>query len=156
MARIAARADQEFDYEGWAHTVAAHHREQVSRQSQDDAVSNTMSMAAWRTATDTGAKAILCITRTGFTVRSIARFRPEAPILAFSLDARTCHQLTLSWGATPLLLEAGTHPDNQLTHVMEKAVETGVVRSGDLVAVLHGSDYYPGQAADTVRLVKVP
>jgi len=156
MARIAARADQEFDYEGWAHTVAAHHRELVSRQSQDDAVSNTMSMAAWRTATDTGAKAILCISRTGFTVRSIARFRPEAPILGFSLDPRTCRQLTLSWGATPMLIEGGTEPDNQLEQVMAAARGTGIVRSGDLVAVLHGSDYYPGQAADTVRLIEIP
>lgn len=156
MARIAKRADEEFDYDGWAPTVAAHHREQVLRQSQDDAVSNTMSMAAWRSATDTGAKAILCITRTGFTVRSIARFRPQAPILAFSLDARACQQLTLSWGASPHLLPSGTEPADQLDTVLEAARDTGVVRSGDLVAVLHGSDYYPGQAADTVRLVEIP
>jgi pyruvate kinase len=156
MARIAKRADEEFDYERWATTVAVHHRQQVSQQSRDDAVSNTMSMAAWRTATDTGAKAILCISRTGFTVRSIARFRPEAPILAFSTDDRTCHQVSLSWGATPYLLPAGVAGADRIDQVLAAAVATGVVTSGDLVAVLHGSDYYPGRATDTVRLVMVP
>jgi pyruvate kinase len=156
MARIAKRADEEFDYERWATTVAVHHRLQVSKQSRDDAVSNTMSMAAWRTATDTGAKAILCISRTGFTVRSIARFRPEAPILAFSTDDRTCHQVALSWGATPYLLPDADPGVKRIDQVLAAAVGTGVVSSGDLVAVLHGSTYYPGQATDTVRLVTVP
>jgi pyruvate kinase len=156
MARIARRADQEFDYERWANTVAVYHREQIARGSMDDAVTNTMSMAGWRAATDTKAAAILCISRTGFTVRSIARFRPEAPILGFSTDERTCRQLTLSWGASPYLLPADTSPDNQVDRAIAAALERGLVRSGDLVAVLHGSDYYPGQATDTVRLVGIP
>jgi pyruvate kinase len=156
MARIAKRADQEFDYERWAGTVAVHHRNQVSQQSLNDAVSNTMSMAAWRTATDTGAKAILCISRTGFTVRSIARFRPEAPILAFSPDDRTCHQVSLSWGTTPYLLPERVDGVSRIVQVLAAAVETGVVAPGDLVAVLHGSDHFAGQATDTVRLMVVP
>ena len=40
-------------------------------------VTNGMTTAAWRAANETGAAAIICITRTGFTVRSIARFRPR-------------------------------------------------------------------------------
>ena len=47
-------------------------------------VTDTMTMAAWRAAHEIDADAILCISRTGFTVRSIARFRPQAKILGFS------------------------------------------------------------------------
>ena len=156
MARIARRADEAFDYAGWANTVAVYHQEQVSQQSPNDAVTNAMSMAGWRAAADTRAAAVICISRTGFTVRSIARFRPEVPIIGFSADERTCRQLTLSWGARPHLLPGDTTPDNQVERAMTAARELGEVRSGDLVAVLHGSDYYPGQATDTVRLVRIP
>ena len=155
MARIARRADEEFDYGRWAGVVAAHHTEQVSRQSRDDAVTNAMSMAGWRAAADTKADAILCISRTGFTVRSIARFRPQVPILGFTTDERTCRQLTLSWGAQPYLLPPGTTSDNHVEVAVRRATELGLVKSGDLVAVLHGSDYYPGQATDTVRLLEI-
>lgn len=156
MARIAQRADEEFDYRRWANTVAVYHQEQVSRQSDNDAVTNAMSMAGWQVAADARATAIICVSRTGFTVRSIARFRPEVPIIGFSTDERTCRQLTLSWGATPHQLPADTTPANQVDRAMTAARELGEVRSGDIVAVLHGSDYYPGQATDTVRLVRIP
>jgi pyruvate kinase len=156
MARIARRADEEFDYARWANTVAVYHQEQVSRLSPNDAVTNAMSMAGWRAAADTRATAVICISRTGFTVRAIARFRPQVPIIGFSADERTCRQLTLSWGATPHLLPTDTTPANQVDRAMAAARDLGEVRSGDLVAVLHGSDYYPGQATDTVRLVRIP
>lgn len=67
----------------------------------DDTVTLGMTNAAWRaTLEETGASAIICITHTGYTVRSIARFRPQAKILGFSTDPQTLRQLTLSWGAT--------------------------------------------------------
>jgi ABC-type sugar transport system ATPase subunit len=153
---LAHRADVLFDYDRWASTVAEAHAQQLGRGPEEDTVSNTMSMAAWRAATDTGAAAILSITRTGFTVRSIARFRPQAPILAFTTDERAARQLSLSWGATTNLLPADTDASNQIDRVLVAARETGLVRSGDLVAVAHGSDYYPGQATDTVRLARIP
>src|SRR5690606_4672605 len=70
MARIAARADDEFDYDAWGakvHAMAATLQPHV-----DATVTNSMTMAAWRAAHESGASAIICITRTGFTVRSIA------------------------------------------------------------------------------------
>ena len=72
----------------------------------DDAITDAMSMAGWRAALETNAEAIICLTSTGFTVRSIARFRPEARILAFSPDERTVRQLSMSWGARAFPIEA--------------------------------------------------
>ena len=70
----------------------------------DHLLTDTMTGAAWRAATELGATAIIAISRSGFTVRAIARFRPAAKILGFSPDERTLHQLSISWGATPLPL----------------------------------------------------
>jgi pyruvate kinase len=155
MARIARRADQEFDYEGWAHSVVDLHAEDHHDLSDDAEVTNAMSMAGWRAAIETKAAAIICISRTGFTVRAIARFRPEAQILGFSTDPRTVSQLTISWGAEPHLLPPGVTDDDHVQSAINAAVEAGAVRAGDMVAVLHGSDFYPGQATDTLRLVGI-
>jgi pyruvate kinase len=114
-----------------------------------------MTNAAWRAALETNASAIICITHTGFTVRSIARFRPEAKILGFSTDPQTLRQLTLSWGATPQHLDVDYQADDVITHVVDQARENGLIRRGDLVAVLSGSREYPGQATDSLRLIPI-
>lgn len=155
MARIAERADEQFDYGGWAHRIADLHIGDRA-DDLDDAVTNAMSMAAWRAATETAADAIICVSRTGFTVRSIARFRPQAKILGFSTNERTVHQLSLSWGATPLALDPAATPETAVALALDHAVELGEIRPGDLVAVLSGSPDYPGQATDTLRLIRVP
>ena len=112
-------------------------------------------MAAWRAALETDAVAIICITTTGFTARSIARLRPEARILAFSPDERTVHQLTMSWGVRAFHIEK-LPIDEMVIRAVELARTRGEVRSGELVAVLSGSPDRHGRATDTLRLMRVP
>lgn len=153
MSRIAARADEEFDYDGWGSRV--HQLASTMQPHVDDTVTNSMTNAAWRAATESGASAIICVSRTGFTVRSIARFRPEAKILAFSTDPQTLRQLTLSWGATPHLLDVDHLDEDAVSRAVAIAREASEIRRGDLVAVLSGSKDYPGQATDTLRLIPI-
>lgn len=153
MARIARRADEEFDYDGWAAKVSRLNRELDG--GIDDLVTNSMTNAAWRAAAESGASSIICITRTGFTVRSIARYRPHSPILGFSTDRRTLRQLTLSWGATPVELPGPYDPHRQVSTALEVARSRGLLRTGDLVAVLSGSPDYKGVATDSLRLVHI-
>ncbi len=152
MARIASRADALFDYNGWARGLA-----ELRLTSADDvdlAVTDAMTMASWRAALETGAAAILCITTTGFTARSIARLRPEARILAFSPDERTVRQLTMSWGVRAYAVEQAPI-DDMVARAVEVAHTRGEVRTGELVAVLSGSPDRHGRATDTLRLMRV-
>lgn len=153
MARIAARADDEFDYDVWGTKV--HRIASMMQPHVDDTVTLSMTNAAWRAALEAGASAIICITHTGFTVRSIARFRPQAKIIGFSTDDQTLRQLTLSWGATPMALDVDQQSDRAVERAVELAREAGEIRRGDLVAVLSGSREYPGQATDTLRLIPI-
>jgi len=153
MADIARRADEEFDYGGWApHLTDLVHTEEGD---SDARVTDTMTMAAWRVASEIGADAILCVSRTGFTVRAIARFRPRAKILAFSPDERTVRQLTMSWGALPMLMEQRGSNEAMVRAAVRAAREAGHVRTGDTVVVLAGSDDR-SRATDVLRLVHVP
>jgi len=153
MARIASRADALFDYGGWASSLSGMHL--TSSGDVDLAVTEAMTMAAWRAAHETDAVAIICITTTGFTARSIARLRPEARILAFSHDERTVRQLTMSWGVRAFPIDK-LPIDEMVSRAVELARTRGEIRSGELVAVLSGSPDRYGRSTDTLRLMRVP
>ncbi len=153
MATIAERADENFNYGGWAHQIK---RDRMSEpQSVDAAVTDVMTMATWRAASEMGVKAILCISRSGFTVRAIARFRPQAKIIGFSPEPRTVRQLTMSWGATPIKIDRISDNDSSVANVLKIARDEGHIRSGDIVAVLGGSSANIG-ATDTLRMARCP
>jgi pyruvate kinase len=156
MARLAARADANFDYEAWALKVAQLRRESASPDdSIDRRLTDTMTGVAWRAATELGANAIVAISRSGFTVRAIARFRPTANILGFSPDERTLHQLSISWGATPLPLSQVANNDEMVVEAVQVAKEQGHLRPGDVVMVLAGTDAR-SKAPDVLRVISVP
>lgn len=152
MGRIAERADAEFDYGRWPRQMR-----DLTQTGSDTTgrITDAVSGATWRAATEIGCAAIICLSESGFTVRSVARFRPKMPIVALSTLPRTVAQLTLSWGVTPF--EAPPAPDrNASVHNLASLVrDRGLVRSGDLVAVSWGSEV-GGRQTDSLRLVHVP
>jgi pyruvate kinase len=153
MASIAHRADQEFNYDQWGRQLKRDHLSE--RQGGDLAVTDTMTLATWQASREIEPKAIVCISRSGFTVRAIARFRPEAPILGFSPEDRTIRQLTISWGATPIKIDRIEDNDATVAAALELAKAQGHIRTGDIVAVLAGSSAIV-KATDTLRMVRCP
>jgi pyruvate kinase len=153
MSRIARRADEAFDYSGWAANLAK--LRMTQRDASEHSVTDAMTMAAWRAASELGLKNILCISGSGFTVRSMARFRPSARVLGFSHNARTVEQLTLSWGTTPIKLDAEGNNEAMVHRAIEIARDAGYIRSGELVAVLAGASV-SARATNVLRLETVP
>ncbi len=153
MSRIAQRADEEMDYEAWAKQLAD------LRMTNEDAdaasVTDAMTMAAWRATGELGIDNVICISGSGFTVRSMARFRPEANILGFSVNEATVQQLTLSWGTTPMLMDSGGSNEEMVKEALRLAKSSGHVRPGELVGVLAGSDSR-SRSTNVLRIEQVP
>jgi pyruvate kinase len=152
MSRIARRADEEMDYPGWARRLA---EMRMTDRSENTSVTDAMTMAAWRATQELGVQNVLCISGSGFTVRSMARFRPEANILGFSVNEATVQQLTLSWGTTPMLMGKGGTNEEMVAEAMRLAKSAGHIRPGELVGVLAGSDSR-AQATNVLRIERVP
>jgi pyruvate kinase len=152
MSRITRRADEEMDYPGWARRLA---EMRMTDRSENTSVTDAMTMAAWRATQELGVQNVLCISGSGFTVRSMARFRPEANILGFSLNEATVQQLTLSWGTTPMLMGKGGTNEEMVAEAMRLAKSAGHIRPGELVGVLAGSDSR-AQATNVLRIERVP
>lgn len=152
MGRIARKADEVFDHDAWAVDLAAL---RMTDHGSGNAITDAMTMAAWRAMKELDVAAILCISASGFTVRSMARFRPQAKILGLSTEPKTINQLTLSWGTTPILLTSGGTREELTAESLRIATAEGIVRSGDQVAILAG-DGVRAKVTNNLRIALVP
>jgi len=155
MARVAKRAEQEFNYELWGRNLGRQQTVEAQGAPVPVRITAAISAAAWRAATDAEVTAIIACTTTGSTARAISRFRPTVPVLAVTPSLRTARQLSMAWGVSPILADRRTTTDDIVWFAIQAVAEQRVVRAGDLVAVLVGSPTDPDPATDTLRLVRV-
>jgi pyruvate kinase len=148
MARIAARAEREADYPQWG--------ARVGRRPWPDPIPGAITHAAWQAALDAGAAAILCPTRTGATVRAMARFRPTATLVGLAHSERVARQLAVTWGAVPLTLPQYATTEEMVREAVAAAATAGLVGAGDVVAVTAGWPGSEGGQTDLLRLVRAP
>ena len=154
MARVAERAEREADYAHWADHLGRLQR--TSFPQGPDRITMAITHAAGLAASDAGADAILCCTRSGRTALAMARFRPSARLIGLSPDPVTVRALALSWGVTSLQVETYTTTDELVWFAVESAVRKGLVRSGETVLVLAGAPDRPsGASTDVLRIVRV-
>ncbi len=99
---------------------------------------NAISDAACTTARDIHAKAIIAVTKSGQTARSISKYRPLEPIVAATPEVKTFHQLSLSWGVHPVLARYQNTSDDLFLHAIDCAKQLDLVEDGDLVVIAAG------------------
>lgn len=152
MARIAERAEREVDI-SWLRN----NERRVEDRPPRGGITRAIAHASWTAASDAGAVAILCCTWSGATVRALARYRPAAELIALTPSASTRGQVSLSWGARPLVLEEFHTSDQIVRGAMEAAVRGGYAKPGEVVAILAGSPHEdPAAVNDVLRLVRIP
>lgn len=155
MARLCERADDAFDSRAWVRLVAPLRTEEGRRHDEGHLVTDAMTSAATRVAEAVHASAILCLTRSGFTVRAMARFRPKTPILGFSPDERVRRQLAVSWGTLPIPISGFSDNETMVREALQITRERGLTTSGQHVVVLAGTDA-SSPATDVLRVLRVP
>lgn len=114
--------------------------------------SNAIGHAACTTAQDLKAKAILAITKSGYTAEKISKFRPRQPIAAATPTEKAFHQLALSWGVYPMLTSYEDHWDSLFAQAVEKAKERNIMKGGDTIVVSAG---LPLQSTGRTNLIRV-
>jgi pyruvate kinase len=155
MARIAVRAEREFDYDSWGRNLGSQQLAETRGAPAPIRITTALSAAAWRAARDVEASAIIACTNSGATARAISRFRPTMPILAATPSARTARQLSVAWGITPVVVQRQGSTDDIVWFAIKAAVDMGVVTTNDVVAVLVGSPDEPEPVTDVLRLVRI-
>ena len=143
MSKIAEKAENSMDY--W---------DRFSKRQIDmsTSVTNAISHATCTTALDLKASAIITVTQSGHTARMISRFRPACPIIATTVSPRVHHQLSLSWGVLPFLVKEAYTTDEMFDMGVEKALQSGLVKNGELVVITAG---VPIGISGTTNILKV-
>lgn len=144
MARIAVRAEEDIDY-------AKRFRNRDLGEETPN-VTNAISHATVTTALDLGASAIVTVTKSGMTARMISKFRPPCPIICCTTSEIARRQMNLSWGVIPIMGEEKDNIDVLFDHAVERAVEAGCIRNGELVVITAGA---PLGISGTTNLLKV-
>lgn len=153
MARLCERAEEAFDFEDWASDLG-----KIQGQVQRDVgtrITAGMSHAAWRLATELGLDAIISCTNSGYTAKAISRFRPPGVLIGASPSAETVRNLSMVWGTTPLKMDEYATTDDMVWHAVEKSVQAGLIKAGQIVAVLAGAPDGVSRTTDVLRVVVV-
>ena len=145
MASIAERTESSIHYKKRFNALDA------DIKSITDAVSHSACAAAF----DLDAKAIIAVSQSGYTARKISRFRPSAPIIAPTTSQKAYNQLALNWGVVPALSKMQESSDDLFKHVVNCALNTGIVSEGDLVVIAAGVPVGVSGNTNTMRIETV-
>ncbi len=146
MAKIAERTEQDIDYNS-----------RLRRRKDIDNIDTTtaISHATCTTAMDLKAAAIVTVTISGFTAGMIARYKPSCPIIACSVSPRTCRQLNLAWGVTPIWIARESTAEDLFDEAVHAAEKEGYIKKGDKVVLTAGVPLGVSGRTNMIRVVEV-
>ncbi|MEI6603298.1 MAG: pyruvate kinase [Clostridia bacterium] len=143
MVRIAEKTEDNIHYRTRFH---------ASTVKMENTITNAIGHATCMTAFDLDVTAILTVSSSGHTARTISKFRPDKPIVCATLIEKTRLQLALSWGVYPIKSELKNTTDELFRHAVNRALEEGFVVCGDIVAITAGA---PMGVSGTTNILKV-
>ncbi|MCC7078723.1 MAG: pyruvate kinase [Acidimicrobiia bacterium] len=111
---------------------------------------------ACRVAEQIGAAAIIVPTKTGFTARQVARWRPRTPIIALASDPSVRRRLSLTWGVTALSAPwYGTGAEAVFWNFTEPVRRAALVGPGAKVVLTAGWPMGEGGITNTVHVATI-
>lgn len=143
MKRVAIATEAQADFESIYKKLA---------ETLEVSVTNAVSYSTCTTAKHLKAAAIICPTFSGKTARMISMFRPEAPILAPTMNPIAQRQMNLLWGVKPVILKAESSADLLFYKSAAVANKIGLAKVGDTVVITAG---VPLNTKGATNLMKV-
>ncbi len=101
-------------------------------------------------------KAIVSFTSSGTTVRSIAKYRPHAPIIAVTHDKKTSRKLNLLWGVQHIIeLPKIKNPERLIEKFKDIALREQILSLDDKIIVTMGSIVGKEGTTNMIRIVEL-
>lgn len=131
MVRIATKIESSIDY------VQKFYKNNSAKITN---VTDAISHATCTTAHDLNAPCIVAVTKSGFTVREVSKYRPKSIILGLTPDERVQRQLNLTWGCYPHLVDINQISSGDLfENTASIASEKGFAKKGNNIVTVGGT-----------------
>jgi pyruvate kinase len=114
------------------------------RRHKSLSISETICESVAHAAQDLDMKAICVYTESGGTARLISKYRPPAPIFAFSPCERVRARLHLMWGVQPMHCEPARNSEEMVTQAERLLLERHAVQPNDAIAIVAGTSSSTG------------
>ena len=142
MNQIALRIEESLEYKEIFLMKGMEHK-----HSHTDAIAHATVQLAY----ELNAKAIITPTRSGYTTRVVSKYKPQAPIIAFTQTDQVARHLNLRWGVFPISGTPWLDIVQMIDYSSASALEHGYVEKGDLVILTAGMKYGEG-GTSSIRL----
>ncbi len=142
MSKIAEATEESISYRERFHNATFRIRNEI------DAISHSVCGMAM----DISAKAIVVCSISGMTARMVSRFRPPVDIIGLSVNEKTWHQLSLSWGVTPVMCELYPSTDVLFYTAKRLAKQTLGLQKGDRIIITGGTATGTTGNTNTIRV----
>jgi pyruvate kinase len=123
----------------------AHQTPQMLRREQRGmTIAETICEAVAHASFELDMRAIAVFTDTGNTARLISKYRPPAPIFAFTPDPCVCNWMNVLWGVRPLKCEPARTADDILKKAEAGLTRIHAVEPGDVLGITSGTKMSSG------------
>ena len=110
---------------------------------------------AARISSDLNAQAIVSITKSGFTARTTASFRPKADIYAFTDQEEILSRLSLIWGVQAFYYDGKVATDEALPEINNILRIKGLLEEGDIVINTASMPIHTQGSTNMIRVSKI-
>lgn len=100
-------------------------------------------------------KAVLGFTKTGSTVKRIARERPPCRIIGMTPMQNVASRMALTWGVRPVVLKDPTSFDEMLAITQDVAKQQADAKSGDRIIISAGIPFGRPGTTDTLKIATI-
>jgi pyruvate kinase len=111
--------------------------------------------AAYRSAREAKASAVVVFTASGSSARLVSRYRPPVAIYAFTPSEAVARQLAINYGITPILSPDASSFDEMMSQMDRVLVEKGYVNPGDAVVFVAGQPIGRAGSTNLMKLHRV-
>jgi pyruvate kinase len=108
-----------------------------------------------KTARDIKASIIICLTEAGSAARYLAKYRPQIPILALSMNAQVIRNMNLTRGLKGMKIATYVGTENLINDAIQHAVEKGFAKKGDNVICMVSENENEPDCANLMKITTI-
>lgn len=143
MVRIAKKVESSFNYAEDFHS---------KKMNPCTNITDAVSHATCTNANDLNASCIVAVSKTGFTVKEVAKYKPASIILGLTADERVLRQLNLVWGCYPSLVDINEITKGDFFENTAKiAKDKGFAKSSDIIVTVAGTPIGETGSTNTLK-----